>query len=122
VEVNGPAFHAVKGKVRVRILSPVDGEVVEARSGAGPGRLAGAGGEWLLRVRPEGGHFDARPLLTGGEVRPWVLREVERLQRVLQGGGAGATLADGGAPVDDISGAIPEEERDALFCEMFLEA
>jgi hypothetical protein len=108
------AIRARKGKTDLRLLSPVDGTVVETGS-------LEAG--WLYRIAPPAGGLDTRHLLSGAEVRPWILREVERLQRVLapEDAGIGPALADGGTPVEDLSAAIPEAEWDRAFGEMFLE-
>ena len=112
IEANGTAFRVRKREADVRVLSPVDGEVVE--TGA-PDR------DYLLRVKPIGGRFDLRHLLSGWEVRPWLLREMERLQLALSMEGAGATLADGGVPVSDISASYPKADWDAVCGEIFLQ-
>ena len=113
LEVNGVALLARKGTAEVRILSPVDGTVVETGS---------AEEGWLLRVAPPAGGFDLGHLLAGAEVRLWFLREVERLERVLSAdSGTGPALADGGSPVEDLSQAIPPAERNRTLGEMFLE-
>jgi len=111
VHANGTAFRVRKREARVRVLSPVDGEVVET---------GGADRGWYLRVRPD--PLDVRHLLRGSEVRPWLLREMERLQLSLAEEGAGATLADGGVPVADIAASYPDADWDAVCGEMFLEA
>lgn len=89
IHANGTAFRARKQGVELRVLSPVDGMVIEAA-------------EMSLRVRPDS--LDVTHLLRGSEVRPWVMRELERLQ--------GQTLADGGVPL--------EADVDTV-AEMFLE-
>jgi len=62
VEANGTAFRVRKGDADVRVLSPVDGEVVAA---GGPDR------GWYLRVRPAAaGEAAFRHLLRGAEIRP----------------------------------------------------
>jgi glycine cleavage system H protein len=114
VEANGVAIRAKKGNADVRLLSPVDGTVVEV------GSLEDG---WLYRVAPPEGDLDTRHLLSGAEVRPWILREVERLQNVLAGekSGVGLALADGGTPLEDLSVAIPRDDWDRALGEMFLE-
>jgi glycine cleavage system H lipoate-binding protein len=109
LKTNGAAFHLRQRGADVRILSPVDGEVVEA---GGP--QAG----WYLRVRPANSNFTH--LLRGTELRPWVMRELERLQLALTAEGAAPTLADGGVPVDDIAANFPAADWDAVSGEMFL--
>ena len=109
VHANSAAFRIRKRDADVRVLSPVDGEVVET---GGPGR------PWYLRVRPD--PLDVTHLLRGSEIRPWLMREMERLQLALSREGAGATLADGGVPVQDIAAGYPEVDWDAVCGEMFL--
>lgn len=113
VEANGVAIRAKKGNDDIRLLSPVDGTVVET---------GGLDGRWLYRIAPPEGGLDTRHLLTGAEVRPWILREAERLQGALTSGdGVGMALADGGTPVEDLSGAIPKDRRDSAYGQIFLE-
>lgn len=109
VRANSPAFRLRKRDAKVRILSPVDGEVIET---GGPDK------PWYLRLRPA--PLDVTHLLRGAEIRPWILRELERLQLALSLEGAGATLADGGVPVADIAAACPGVDWDAVCAEMFL--
>jgi hypothetical protein len=111
VSVNGTAWRARKRNADVRVLSPVDGEVLETGGPASP---------WYLRIRPD--RTDFRNLLGGGEIRPWVMREMERLQLALTAEGAAPTLADGGVPVPDIAAVYPQADWDAVCGEMFLEA
>ncbi len=111
VHANGTAFRARKRDADVRILSPVDGRVIET---GGPER------GWYLRLAPD--PLDVRHLLRGAEIRPWLMREMERLQLALSREGAAATLADGGVPVGDIAAAYPQADWDAVCGEMFLEA
>ena len=110
VHANGTAFRVRKRDADVRVLSPVDGEVVETGGPRCP---------WYLRVRPE--PLDVRHLLRGSEVRPWLMREMERLQLALSQEGAAPTLADGGVPVADIAAVYPETDWDAVCGEMFLQ-
>jgi hypothetical protein len=113
LEVNGTAFRAQKRGADVRVLSPVDGEVVET---GGPGR------GWYLKVRPwETGERAFRHLLRGPEIRPWVLREMERLHLALAVPAGNFSLPDGGVAVADIAASYPEADWDAVCGEMFLE-
>lgn len=105
--VNGTALRIHKREANVRVLSPVDGEVVET---------GGSGRDWYLRVKPRTPSLTH--LLRGAEVRPWLMRELERLQLSL---GAVASLADGGVPVSDIAANYPAADWDAVCGEMFLE-
>ena len=111
LEVNGPAGRVRAHGNEVRVLSPVDGTVVETR---------GEGAGFTLRVDP-GGVADLRHLLSGDEARAWALRELERLQRALGPGEVGAALADGGELVADVGAALPRDRYDALLGDMLLE-
>jgi hypothetical protein len=108
IHANGTAFRVKKRDADVRVLSPVDGAVIET---------GGADRGWYLRVRPDS--LDLTHLLRGSEVKPWVMREMERLQLALSAEGS-PTLADGGVPVDDIAASYPETDWDAVCGEMFL--
>ncbi len=113
VHANGAAFHARRRNAEVRVISPLDGEVVETGS---------AERGWYLRVKPAG--IDAKAfqhLLRGAEIKPWIQREMERLQLALTAEGAAPALADGGVPVSDIAAAYPAADWDAVCGEMFLE-
>jgi hypothetical protein len=113
VQANGTAFRVHRREADVRILSPVDGEVVET---------GGVDRDFFLRVKPLDGSIDMRHLLRGAEVKPWLMRELERLQLALTMEGASVpSLADGGVPVADIAAAYPKTDWDAVCGEMFLE-
>ena len=113
VQANGTAFRVHRREADVRVLSPVDGEVVET---------GGVDRGFFLRVKPVGGAMDMRHLLRDSEVKPWMMRELERLQLALTMEGASVpSLADGGVPVADIAAAYPKTDWDAVCGEMFLE-
>src|SRR3954449_11902380 len=113
VQANGTAFRIHRREADVRILSPVEGEVVET---------GGVDRDYFLRVKPLDRPIDMRHLLRGAEVRPWLMRELERLQLALTMEGASTpSLADGGVPVADIAAAYPKTDWDAVCGEMFLE-
>ncbi len=110
VRANGQAFRVRKRSADVRVLAPVDGEVLET---GGPGR------GWYLRLKPD--TLDVRHLLRGREVQPWVMREIERLQLSLVRQNATPTLADGGVPVDDMPASCPDANWDDVCGDMFLQ-
>jgi glycine cleavage system H lipoate-binding protein len=112
LHTNGTAWRVEKRGADVRVLSPVDGEVVAA---GGPGQ------DWYLKLKPVNGHMDVSHLLSSLEVKPWIMRELERLQIALGGNASSASLADGGVPVEDIAAAYPGANWDAVCGEMFLE-
>jgi hypothetical protein len=111
LKVNGTSCRMRVAGSDVRVLAPVEGEVVEAR---------GEGADWQLRVKPTAVP-DLRHLLCGDEVRAWALREIERLEQTLGLRGVGRALADGGELVADLPRALPRGQVDALLGEMFLE-
>jgi hypothetical protein len=111
LHANGTACLIRKGGTTVRILSPIDGEVVEA---------AGTRAGWLLRIKPVE-QTDTRHLLQGWEIGPWILREIERLQFALSSEGVGLSLADGGEMVSDIPAACPAANWNEIWSELFLE-
>lgn len=111
IQVNGTGWHVSKRGAKVRILAPVDGQVI-ATGGEDHG--------WYLKVKPDGGKLDARHLLRGAEVRPWMTRETERLHAALAPVNQAPTMADGGTPVADIAAAVPEADWEAICGEIFL--
>jgi len=114
VHANGTAFKVRRRNARVRVLSPVDGKVVETSNGEKG---------WYLRIKPDGKSVAAfQHLLRGAEIRPWILREVDRLQVALTAEGAVPALADGGDLVPDVASAYPAADWDRVCAEMFLEA
>lgn len=88
LEANGPAFRVRRQGTEVRVLSPVDGRVIESCG-------------MTIRVRPDS--LDLTHLLRGAEVRPWLMREMERLQLAVS-----ASLADGGVPTEADMDAVSE--------------
>ena len=83
LHVNGTAWHFKKNGSDLRILSPVDGEVIQTG-----GTKAG----WYLKLKPLGEKMDTRHLLRGAEIRPWLAREMERLEFSLAADGVGMSL------------------------------
>lgn len=113
VETNGTAWHIYKRGSRLRILSPLDGVVVE-RGGLKRG--------WFLKVKADPSETGARHLLRGTEIRPWIMRELERLQLSLNSEGVGFSLADGGELVPDMWEHYPDVDWDGVWGEMLLKS
>jgi len=91
----------------------VDGEVVS---------VGGPDLGWYLKIRPaEAGEPAFRHLLRGAEIKPWILRELERLHLALSMTEGSPTLADGGVLVGDLAANCPKADWDAVCGEMFLE-
>jgi hypothetical protein len=112
LEVNGTAWKLRQRGDEFRVLSPVDGEVVETGS---------PDNGFYLRVRPSGGQLQAAHLLRGAEIGPWVMRELERLQTLMAPDPNTPALADGGVLVDDAPEAFPHANWPAVWGEMLLE-
>ncbi len=110
LHANGTACQIRKNGIAIRILSPIDGEVIETNT-------SDAG--WLLRLKPAEG-TDTRHLLQGAEIRPWILREIERLEFALASEGVGLSLADGGEVVSDVPAAYPKADWAEVWSELFL--
>jgi glycine cleavage system H lipoate-binding protein len=112
LQTNAPAWRMQTAGTEIRILSPVDGEVV-ARGGPMEG--------WYLRIRPASPQVNLSHLLAGTEVSHWMRREMERLQIVLTPQGMAPSLADGGVPVENMPKAHPKADWDNVLGRMFLE-
>jgi hypothetical protein len=104
VFANGPGWIVRKGADTLRVLSPIDGEVLETN---------GAHGEWRLRVRPSPGSKTTH-LLAGSEAVAWFRREFGRLQCAL-GNPAVGELSD------DLEASYPNVDWDAVRGAVFLE-
>ena len=112
LQVNGLAWRFRKAGSEVRILSPVDGEVVET---------GGSSSAWYVRVKPASQEVDTRHLLRGAEVQAWMVKEMERLELALSPEGVGVALADGGTLLEDVPKACPEADWDAVWGDTFLQ-
>jgi glycine cleavage system H lipoate-binding protein len=95
----------------VRVMSPIDGEVVESALGENG---------WFLRIKPaENASFCH--LGRGRGVVRWMTREMERVQLMVSESAAMPALADGGTPVDDFAAACPQADWRSISGAMFLE-
>jgi len=95
----------------VRVMSPIDGEVVETACGEEG---------WFLRIKPAQNATFCH-LLRGFEVVRWMTREMERVQLMVSASAALPALADGGVPVDDFAAACPQADWRSISGAMFLE-
>jgi hypothetical protein len=111
VVANGAAWVECKSGDRLRVLSPVDGEVVETDGGDR---------EWRLRVKPDAG-FRPTHLLAGPDAVAWFRAEFERLQKSLGDPTVGAALADGGVLADNLEVACPSVDWQAARGLLLLE-
>ena len=112
LRMNAPAWEMHKNGSSVRVLSPIDGTVVDSGYPDEP---------WVLRIKPRGALATSH-LLRGQEVSAWYLREMERLQLSLSGSMGSAALADGGVLVEDASNYMKPEDWDLVCGEIFLES
>ena len=111
LRVNGKGWSMRRNGMDVRVLSPLDGIVVEQATGDD---------DWVLKVKVEEGKDTTTQLLNGREEEAWRMRELERLQLLL-GGQAGPALADGGELMDDLPKRYPAADWDSVWGEVFLE-
>ena len=109
VVVNGTGWNMSRGGVAARVLSPVEGVVVET---GGPER------GWYLKIKPDNTNFTH--LLNGAEVRAWMQRELDRVGMLLAVPATGPTLADGGALVEDAPAAMPAADWGTVWGGLFL--
>ena len=109
VQVNGTAWRMSRNGFAARVLSPVDGVVLET---GGPER------GWYLKVKPANTNF--RHLLEGSEAAAWMQRELDRVGMLLAVPATGATLADGGTLVEDAPAAMPDADWNTAWGALFL--
>jgi len=110
LNVHGTAWRARKGKAELRVVSPVAGTVIET---------GGPDGDWYLKIRPAS--LNLRHLLCGYEVRPWIEREIERLELALKAAGVSAKPSEK-AVVPDFAASFRNADWEAVCGQMFLNA
>jgi len=112
-----------RGEQSYELVSPVEGEVTAINADAigKPETLKQDpyGSGWLLRVYSPDAEAPARNLLPANLLRPWMRQALDRLF-ALQPQLAGATSADGGLPVDNISEALKGLPASQVSEEFFL--
>ncbi len=113
LSVNGKGMVVKKANMDIRLLSPIDGEVIEQ----GDSEKG-----WYLKVKANDSKKVTDHLLKTDEVPNWILREMERLQISMATSGVGITLADGGELVPDFHRHFPNADWDGILGQMFLEA
>jgi hypothetical protein len=111
LRVNGDGWRLWKDGLEVRVLSPVDGIVLQTN----------AEDNACLRVKPASNPADLGHLLRGQEIQAWVCKELERLQLAATPDSETPVLADGGMLMDEFLRELPAARRDAVLGEMFLE-
>lgn len=113
LRANGNGWTIRKDRAALRVLSPIDGVVVQTAS---------TGEGWYIKVRGGEPEVETRHLLRGEEVKPWLMRELERLQIAVSPAGVGMSLADGGELVPDMWKQAPQVDWDGVWGTMFLQA
>jgi glycine cleavage system H lipoate-binding protein len=115
VEQGAPAATLAAAGRRVKIVSPVDGEVIayNAEPAAEP-----YGQGWLFRVRPTDWKRSKAQLLDGQAARDWLEEQGRRLASRLSPEPV-PVLQDGGAPVHGIAREIDPEHWDDVAREFF---
>lgn len=94
----------------LRVMAPIDGEVVESAHGEEG---------WFLRIiAAENASFCH--LGRGRGVVRWMTREMERVQLMISESAALPALADGGVPVDDFAAACPQADWRNISGALFL--
>ena len=117
VEQGEPVATLLADGRKVKIVSPVDGEVV-AYNADPEGHLDPYGAGWLFRVRPTSWKRSKAQLLDGQAARDWIEEQGRQLAARL-GPSPVAVLQDGGVPVHGIAREIDPEHWDDLARELF---
>ena len=117
VEQGEPAATLRAGGKAVRIVSPVDGEVIAYN--ADPGGESPYEQGWLFKVRPTDWRRSKAQLLDGQAARHWLEEQGRRLASRLAPEGPVPVLQDGGAPVHGIAREIDPEHWDDVAREFF---
>jgi glycine cleavage system H lipoate-binding protein len=117
------AWTLSRGEEKAEMLSPVEGEVVEINHELvnNPSLMNSDpyGKGWLFSVFAPDEESTMRNLLPGDLVSSW-MRETANKLYGMQPALAGAVMADGGRPADDLSAAIPNTPWKELTGEFFL--
>lgn len=107
----------------IPMISPVGGQVIAVNKSAlaNPSLVSSDpfGEGWLVKVKSPGLSTDLKNLLSGDLARRWIEDAVDSL-RLESGATVGATIQDGGIPVDGIARALYGEEWTEKVKEQFL--
>lgn len=110
---------------KTEMVSPTEGEVVEINPEvvANPELLRKDpyGKGWLAMIHVPDEESTARNLIPAGLVRNWMREAVGRLY-ARQPQLAGAVAADGGLPMEDLLGGLPDADWKQVTSEFFLTA
>jgi glycine cleavage system H lipoate-binding protein len=100
LSAQGTAWSMHVHGAEVRVMAPIDGEVVESAKGENG---------WFLRIKPAE-NADFCHLGRGRGVVRWMTLEMERVQLMVSESAGMPALADGGVPVDDFAAACPQAD------------
>ena len=118
-----PILSFYRAGEKTEMVSPTEGEVMEINSEllANPALLRSDPYEkgWLATVHVPDEENTSRNLVPKGLVREWMREAVERLYSH-QPALAGAAMADGGRPAEDLLAGLPEKSWKEVTGEFFL--
>jgi glycine cleavage system H lipoate-binding protein len=117
VEQGAPAVTLSAGGRSVKVVSPVDGEVI-AYNAEPDAHLDPYGRGWLFRVQPDAWKRSRAQLLEGAAAREWLEDQGRRLSARLSPEPQ-PVLQDGGAPLHGIAREIDPEHWDDVAREFF---
>ncbi len=112
IAVNGTAWTMQRNGTTIRILSPIDGRILETGDGSRG---------WFLKVVPRQESLRLTHLLSGDEAAAWISHELDRLKAGLHLLAPIPLLADGGELVRDLPAQYPEADWNAIWGKLFLE-
>lgn len=119
-----PLFALQRGRRRLDVLSPVEGEVINGNQAlqSDPERINrdpfGLG--WVARLRLADPRRSRRALLRGSSAQDWSRAEIDRLLAAIGGGPVPVpTLPDGGVVIDKLYRLIDEATWDRLRDTLF---
>ncbi len=118
-----------RGRRTLALRSPVDGVItgVNAEAQGDPGRLHRDpfGQGWLLWLSPKDLASALKRMLVAEDATTWARQQLQKLRDFLgavpNGVLAGATLHDGGVPVEGVSEHLDDERWEKLLREIFRE-
>ncbi len=110
---------------KVDMVSPTEGEIIEVNPDVQKNpallRKDPYGKGWLALIHVPDEESTSRNMVPAGLVRNWMREAVGRLY-ARQPQLAGAVAADGGLPMDDLLGGLPDENWRQVTSEFFLTA
>ena len=116
-------FSLCRGQRRLEVKSPVSGVVgdVNREAVTRPALLVESayGAGWVVALDDVDFGSERATLMSGGAVRRWFSREVDRLTEALRPSGAAPSMADGGVLAGDLSSHIDDAKWNKIASEFF---